>query len=376
MKRSLFVVLAIVVLVAGAAAVGWIYYQANPEEWDSFWDEMGGEASTSSAPKPVKRSSRNEDELEASGSMEANEIILSTLSGGKVIEVYFEEGQKVLKGDLLLKLDDRALQARRDATVANVDQAKAGLAAAQVQLDMALAGPRSEETAAAEGAVKAATAQVDIARAGLKAAESAVDQEPGPNTLTEQDLATAEAQVEIAEGQLAQAQAQLAMISAGATIYDRTILEAQVKQAEAALAAAEAAVQSIDIEIENASIYSPLDGVVLQRLINPGELASPAAALFLIADLDELTLTVFIPEAELGKVNLGQRTQVLVDAYDRVFDGIVTHIASTAEFTPRNIQTQEERVHMVFAVKIGLNNNDGMLKPGMPADATFIEDRS
>jgi HlyD family secretion protein len=240
---------------------------------------------------------------------------------------------------------------------------------------MALAGPRNEEIAAAEGAVRAAAAQVDIARAGLEAVESAIALELGPNTPTEYDLAAAEAQIEMAEGQLEQAQAQLVMISTGATIYDQAILEAHVEQADAALMAAEAALQSIDIEIENVSIYSPIDGVIIQRLINPGEIAMPAAALFLIADLGELTLTVFVPEAELGKVELGQRTNVSVDAYEQIFEGVVTHIASSAEFTPRNVQTQEERVHMVFAVKVRLDNADGLLRPGMPADATFVEDK-
>jgi multidrug resistance efflux pump len=97
----------------------------------------------------------------------------------------------------------------------------------------------------------------------------------------------------------------------------------------------------------------------------------PGAALFTLADLDQVTLTVYVPEAELGKVALGQEVEVTVDAYDQVFPGQVTHIASQAEFTPKNVQTQEERVHMVFAVKIRLDNPDHQLKPGMPADAVF-----
>jgi HlyD family secretion protein len=376
MRRWLIIVLAVVILIAGAVAIGWFYYQANPDEWDSFVNEMGGDASTSSAPEPVKRSSRGGDELQASGSIEANEIILSTLTGGIVKAVHFEEGQSVSQGDLLLELDDRPLQAQRKALVANVDQAKGARAIAQAQLDMALEGPRNEEIAAAEGAVRSATAQVDMAQAGLDAVESAIALGGGPAIPTEHDLAIAEAQIEIAEGQLEQAQAQLDLLSAGADIHDLAILRAQVEQADAALAAAEAALLSMDIEIENTSITAPIDGVIIQRLVNPGEVAAPAAALFLIANLDELTLTVFVPEAELGKVNLGQHTDVSVDAYEGVFAGIVTHIASSAEFTPRNVQTQEERVHMVFAVDIRLNNDDGLLRPGMPADAAFLENNS
>jgi len=114
--------------------------------------------------------------------------------------------------------------------------------------------------------------------------------------------------------------------------------------------------------------------VILQRLTNPGEITAPTAPLFLIANLDELELTVFIPESDLGKVELGQRAQVTVDAYEDIFVGTVSHIASSAEFTPRNVQTQEERVHMVFAIKIHLDNHEGYLRPGMPADAVFVEE--
>jgi len=373
MKRTPFVIAAILLLLVGAVAIGWIYYQDNPDEWDSFLEEMGGQPSSSTAPKAEKRSARNQDELEASGSIEANEFLLSTLTGGRIVDVLVEEGQAIAAGDLLLRIDDAHLQARRDALLAIVDQAAAVLTAAQAQLAMAIASPRLEEIAAAEGAVQTASAQVDLASAGLEGVEAAIDSGEGPVIPSDQDLAAAEAQVEMARGQLAQAQAQLVLVSSGATVHDLEILEAQVDQAEAGLAAAQAAIRSIDIEIENASISSPIDGVVLQRLSNPGEIAAPAAALFLVADLDELTLTVFVPEAELGKVMLGQRALVSVDANEDAFDGIVTHISSAAEFTPRNVQTQEERVHMVFAVKILLDNSEGLLRPGMPADATFAE---
>ena len=100
-------------------------------------------------------------------------------------------------------------------------------------------------------------------------------------------------------------------------------------------------------------------------------MAAPGAPLYTLADLDEVTLTVYVPEAELDQVSLGQMVEVTVDAYKEVFNGQVSHIASEAEFTPKNVQTQEERVHMVFAVKVRLENADHQLKPGMPADAAF-----
>lgn len=376
MNRPLIVGIVVALLIVGAVAVGWFYYQANPDEWDSFVSEMGGETSTSSAPKPVKRPSSSGDGLQASGAIEVEEIILSTLAGGKILEVYADEGQSVSEGDLLLVLDDRPLQAQKTALTANLDQAEAALEMTQLQLDMALAGPRSEEIAIAEGAVQAAAAQVDMANAGLDAVEAAIALEEGPGTPTDHDLVAAEAQVDMAEGQLAQAQAQLALVSTGATEHDRDILEAQVKQAEAARDAANAALQAIDIEIENTSVHSPIDGVIVRRLVNPGEIATPVGSLFMIADLEKLTLTVYIPEAELGRVRLGQSAQIQVDAYEEFFEGEISHIASAAEFTPRNVQTQEERVHMVFAVKIRLDNQEDLLRPGMPADATFDDEGS
>jgi multidrug efflux pump subunit AcrA (membrane-fusion protein) len=94
-----------------------------------------------------------------------------------------------------------------------------------------------------------------------------------------------------------------------------------------------------------------------------------------LADLDNLTLTIFVPEDQVGKVQIGQPVSVTVDAYpERVFPGTVTFIASQAEFTPKNVQTKEERVNMVFAVRVGLPNGDHALKPGMPADAVIVTD--
>ncbi|HSH14057.1 MAG TPA: efflux RND transporter periplasmic adaptor subunit, partial [Desulfurivibrionaceae bacterium] len=250
--------------------------------------------------------------------------------------------------------------------------------AAQAQLDLARAGASSQEIAAALAMVSAAEAQVDIAEAGLDAAEAALVQaqaapEASEDLVARADagVAAAQAQVKVTEGQQAQVQAALDRQLAGATDQEIAMLRAQVAQTEAALAAAEAALKVLDIELERTALTAPAGGVILEWLVHEGELAMPGAALFTLADLDQVTLTVYVPEAELGKVALDQEVEVTVDAYEQVFPGRVTHIASQAEFTPKNVQTQEERVHMVFAVKIQLDNPDHQLKPGMPADAIF-----
>jgi len=250
--------------------------------------------------------------------------------------------------------------------------------AAQAQLDLAQAGASSQEIAAALAVVDAAEAQVTIAEAGRDAAEAALVQAQAVPATSEDQVGSADAgvvaaqaQVKVAEGQLAQAQAALDGLLAGATEQELAGLRAQVSQAEAAKAAAEAALKGLDLELDRTTLSAPAGGVILDRLVHEGELAVPGAALFTLADLDQVTLTVYVPEAELGKVALGQEVEVTVDAYDQGFSGQVTHIASQAEFTPKNVQTQEERVHMVFAVKIRLDNPDHQLKPGMPADAVF-----
>lgn len=250
--------------------------------------------------------------------------------------------------------------------------------AAQAQLALARAGASAGEIAVATAAVRAAQAQVAIAEAGRDGAEAALaEAQAKPETSlylvarADAGVLAAQAQVKVTEGQLAQAQAELDRLLAGATDQELAMLEAQVSQAEAALASAEATLKTQDIELERTQLLAPSGGVILERLVHEGELAVPGAALFTLADLDEVTLTVYVPEAELGQVALGQEVEVAVDAYDEIFPGLVSHIASRAEFTPRNVQTQEERVHMVFAVKVRLDNPDHLLKPGMPADAFF-----
>jgi multidrug resistance efflux pump len=111
---------------------------------------------------------------------------------------------------------------------------------------------------------------------------------------------------------------------------------------------------------------------VLETIGHVGELAAPGIALITLADLDQVTLTVYVPENRLGYIQIGQAVEVAVDSFpDRVFVGRVTRIANEAEFTPRNVQTEEERVNMVFAVEVSIPNPDHALKPGMPADAVI-----
>jgi HlyD family secretion protein len=179
-------------------------------------------------------------------------------------------------------------------------------------------------------------------------------------------VSAAQAQYQVAEANVEVAQAQLDALRAGATTQEVGVAESQVQQAEAALA-------TLQVQLEKMTLQAPRTGVVLERMVDVGEIAPPNFSLLTLADLTEVTLTVYVPENEIGLVRLGQPVRVTVDSYpERTFDGEVVHIASSAEFTPKNVQTKEERVSTVFAVKIEIPNADHALKPGMPADAAIL----
>ena len=187
-----------------------------------------------------------------------------------------------------------------------------------------------------------------------------------PLTLKAQ-LHGAEMQLFLVEAQIDGAQAALDELEAGSTEEEIAMAEAQVRQAEAA-------VRLIDAQIARLTLTAPMDGIVTSRTRRAGETASAGLPLLTIANLDEVTLVIYIPETRVGHIRLGQEVEVQVDSFpERVFVGEVVNVAGEAEFTPRNVQTKEERVNLVFAVKVHIPNPDGALKPGMPADATVIE---
>ncbi len=167
-----------------------------------------------------------------------------------------------------------------------------------------------------------------------------------------------------------QAQADLARIQVqglrhGLTEQDLAVFKAQVAQAHAAL-------DALQQQRTMMTVTAPRDGTVLDLIISTGEIASPGATLLTLADLGRMSLTVYVPENRMGDVWAGQAVTVTVDSFpDRTFGGQVEYVSDVAEFTPRNVATKEERENLVFAVRIRLDNEGGLLKPGMPADVTF-----
>jgi multidrug efflux pump subunit AcrA (membrane-fusion protein) len=177
------------------------------------------------------------------------------------------------------------------------------------------------------------------------------------------DQAEAAHQAALAEVEVAKAQ--LDMLEAGPRTEQIAIVEAQVQQAEAALAA-------LSVQHDKHTLTAPAAGWVVKKVAHEGEMAVPGMSLLTLADLTNVTLTVYVPEPDIGTISLGQQIDVFVDAFPgEAFTGHITYISDKAEFTPKNVQTKEERVNTVFAVKIKLDNPDQRLKPGMPADAVL-----
>jgi multidrug resistance efflux pump len=206
----------------------------------------------------------------------------------------------------------------------------------------------------------------DVALAGVKQqVEHLIRLRDRPLALIAQANA-AETTYHQAEAAVLAAEANLVAVKAEATPEDVAVARAQVLEAEAALAA-------LQVQLAKQTLTAPRDGLISQKLVNPSELAAPGAMLLELKDINRVDLVVYIPETRIGQVQIGQKVHVYVDAYgDDIFEGTVTFIAHEAEFTPRNVQTREERVNLVFAVKIGLDNTDQRLKPGMPADAEIL----
>ncbi|NIU63286.1 MAG: HlyD family efflux transporter periplasmic adaptor subunit [Pseudomonas stutzeri] len=255
-----------------------------------------------------------------------------------------------------------------------LDQARTALAEAEVMRDHYQLFQAGDDN---KTRYLASLKQVEAAQANVQAAEAALK---GAQVQLEHLLSMKEkplvlnAQVNAAWAEYQAAQAAVEMAQAGLEALEAGPTEEEVAVAQAEVAKAEAALGVLEVQLEKLTLRSPTGGLVTGRMVQVGEMAVPGANLLTVADLDEVTLTVYIPEDEIGRVKVGQTVEVSVDSFPgKVFEGRVSYIASEAEFTPKNVQTKKERVNMVFAVKVKVPNPEHELKPGVPADAVIRE---
>ncbi len=266
------------------------------------------------------------------------------------------------------ELDARIAEARTQVALAEqgAELADAILASERLLLDQQLEGTTQRRVAefqvtAAEEALAAAQADQETARRLLYWLRLIRSE---PLALAAQANA-AEGQHRVAEARVKVAQAQLDDLEAGPSAVEIRVPESAVRQAEAET-------NVLQVRLDRLTLRSPIDGIVLRRVLTAGELAAPAATILTVADLSKVVLVVHVPENRVGQVRLGQSALVTVDSYpSRTFRGQVTRIGDEPEFTPRNVATAEKRLNTFYSVEIRLPNPERLLKPGMPADADF-----
>jgi HlyD family secretion protein len=288
----------------------------------------------------------------ASGHIEANDVRVATKVRGRLLQRPVDEGDAVKVGQRLGVVDTVDAELSLREAVALRDQADAALR-------LRIVGSRREDIAELAARVDSAVAVLAGAEKELTRQDALVADGITPQTTRDDALARRDA----LRGQVESAKQALARAKAGSR-------EQEIEAARATRDATEARIAQLRQQIADATIVSPIDGLVTEKIAEAGELLATGAPVLLITDLAKPWLTVYVAEPDLGKIKLGGVADVRTDGGERR-QGKVIFIASTAEFTPKNVQTRDERVKLVYRVKIGLDNGDGLFKPGMPAEARF-----
>jgi len=290
--------------------------------------------------------------IAVTGTIEATQVDVSVKITGRILERLVKEGDKVTRGQVLVRLDDSEL-------AADVRRQEAALRSAQATLRDLQKGARQQEIEDARAAVASGEATRSMTERELQRTEQLFRQ----SLIAAQDVDRARQAYEVARAQEKSAREKLALVLEGSRPDQIDAARWQVTQAESALAQAES-------RLREARVVSPIDGVVLRKNLEAGETANPGVPILTLVNPRDVWLRAYVPETEVGRLKVGDAATLRVDAFPgRVFTGRLIEIGSEAEYTPRNVQTKKERVNLVFRIKIQVDNPEGILKPGLPADA-------
>ena len=341
--------------------------------------------------------------IRLSGNVEVTDAEVSFKIPGRVVARLVDEGELVKAGQLVARLESADLaqevalrkadaqnaQAALDELLAGyrneeIAQAEAAARQAQSRLEEMLAGSRPQEIAAAQATVDRARAeteraQADAARYEALVKKDEVSQQQYDAVRTTYETAVArqkEAEEQfklVKEGprkeQIEQAHAAMVQAKEHFRLLHNGSRKEDIDQARARLELTRAALAEAETRLGYSTVNSPLSGVVLSKNVEPGEYVSPGTPIVTVADLDNIWVRAYINETDLGRVKVGQRARVTTDSYPhKVYDGRLAFVASQAEFTPKTVQTEKERVKLVYRVKVDITNQNMELKPGMPAD--------
>jgi HlyD family secretion protein len=288
----------------------------------------------------------------ASGHVEATEVTLSSKVGGTLEWFELEEGDTLAQGLEIARMDTIDFEL-------SLAAAEADRLLADSVLRLREAGFRDEEIAEASAQVARARADLDAANRDLRRYQALVDRGSG----TEKTRDDALARVEVATENVAAVEARLELLRAGSR-------PEELDEARARIAGVDARIAQIEQQVIDATVFSPVSGTVTAKLAEQGELLRPGAPLAVVTDLTNAWLTAYITAEDLGRIRIGQTATVITDD-GQSRDGTLTFINAVAEFTPKNVQTRDERVKLVYRIKVALDNADGLYKMGMPAVAHF-----
>ncbi|MBI4269821.1 MAG: efflux RND transporter periplasmic adaptor subunit [Candidatus Rokubacteria bacterium] len=343
--------------------------------------------------------------IETSGRIEGDQAAVGAKLGGRIVRLAVREGQRVAGGRTIAELGSEQVRARLAQAEHGVHAARERLEEARARVEVAERRAEAAATAVelaereSRARIGEAEAALGTARARLRQAEADLDNtardDARSRELFRRELIAAQqadrsrtawevarATVDAAGKQAAQAAeavelARASRVAVEVRRQEARTAAAQVAEARAAVAAAAAEVEAAEAaralaraNLADTTVTAPFTGTVLRKLVEPGEVVASGTPLVTLVDLARLYAKVYVAEAELGRVRLGTPARVYTDAFPgRAFDAAVAEVAEQAEFTPRDVHMKDERVKLVFAVKLALRNPDGVLKPGMPVDA-------
>ena len=291
--------------------------------------------------------------IEATGTIEATMVELNSRLPGAITKIAVNPGDPVSQGQLVVELsrNDLVAQRERDAL---------GVLKAEAQLNDLTSGARSQEISEASANVNIARANFDQTTADYDRAEALFSEA----AMAKAEFEKAQVSLELSKYQLQAAESRLSLLQDGTRPQVVNAARAEVERNKAILKATNSMLQ-------DTKIYSPREGTVISKNYEEGEFIQAGASVVTVADLEDLWIKVYIPTDDLPYIKLGQDVSFTVSGYNREFVGEVVEIASRGEFTPKTIQTKQERTNVVFGVKIRINSAEGVLKPGMPADVVM-----
>ncbi|NWF49899.1 MAG: efflux RND transporter periplasmic adaptor subunit [Ignavibacteriaceae bacterium] len=292
------------------------------------------------------------DSIEASGTIESTNIVISSRTSGNVVKINFSEGVKINAGDTVLMIDHEQLDLQ-------LLQAMAAKESAEAQYKLMLIGAREEDIIQAEQNLHLAKINFESAERDKIRMQNLYD----ARSVTLKQFEDASTRYELMSAQYRTAQENYKKVK-------RIFRPEEIEQSKANLNKTIAAVELLKKNIRDCYVTSPISGFIVDQYVEAGESVNPMSSLFKVSDLNVVELVIYVSTEELAQVKLDQQVEVSIDAFkNKIYPGKVTYISPEAEFTPKNIQTKAERTKLVFAVKISIPNKNFELKSGMPADA-------